>query len=429
MLELNRILPKLKFQNSPTKKILLTLFILLIFRFGNTIPLSGIDQEALKKAFSQLENRNYIMQLVNMYSGGGGVTLLSPFSLGIIPFINASILVDLLTALFPFLEKLQSEEGENGRRKLNFYKKVLTLVFSIFQSFFLISYLRPYFYSNTLPSYLILGMELVTGAFSVVWLSNIIDNKGIGNGTSIIIFTNIVVTLIGKNILTLQPFNSLFFIEIFILLLLMVLICISQTARINIDVVSARQLAFLENIEKNTIKDKISTSYQIKDNGLSIRLNQAGIFPIIIASNLLPFISYFSNFLGNDFKIINNLFYYLLIIGFNYFYTIVFWDPEKISEQLRKASVSIVNITPGKETISYLENVVRSTSIIGGIFLCTILFTYDSLKQIINGSLLYQINISSLIILVGVAYEIQKTIRSLYRNILDVSNNENLLNI
>ena len=429
MLELNRILPKLKFQNSPTKKILLTLFILLIFRFGNTIPLSGIDQEALKKAFSQLENRNYIMQLVNMYSGGGGVTLLSPFSLGIIPFINASILVDLLTALFPFLEKLQSEEGENGRRKLNFYKKVLTLVFSIFQSFFLISYLRPYFYSNTLPSYLILGMELVTGAFSVVWLSNIIDNKGIGNGTSIIIFTNIVVTLIGKNILTLQPFNSLFFIEIFILLLLMVLICISQTARINIDVVSARQLAFLENIEKNTIKDKISTSYQIKDNGLSIRLNQAGIFPIIIASNLLPFISYFSNFLGNDFKIINNLFYYLLIIGFNYFYTIVFWDPEKISEQLRKASVSIVNITPGKETISYLENVVRSTSIIGGIFLCTILFTYDSLKQVINGSLLYQINISSLIILVGVAYEIQKTIRSLYRNILDVSNNENLLNL
>jgi preprotein translocase subunit SecY len=429
MLELNRIVPKLKFQNSPTKKILLTLFILLIFRFGNTIPLSGIDQEALKKAFSQLENRNYIMQLVNMYSGGGGVTLLSPFSLGIIPFINASILVDLLTALFPFLEKLQSEEGENGRRKLNFYKKILTLVFSIFQSFFLISYLRPYFYSNTLPSYLILGTELVTGAFSVVWLSNIIDNKGIGNGTSIIIFTNIVVTLIGKNILTIQPFNSLFFIEIFILLVLIILICISQTARINIDVVSARQLAFLENIEKNTIKDKISTSYQIKDNGLSIRLNQAGIFPIIIASNLLPFISYFSNFLGNDFKIINNLFYYLLIIGFNYFYTIVFWDPEKISEQLRKASVSIVNITPGKETISYLENVVRSTSIIGGIFLCTILFTYDSLKQLINGSLLYQINISSLIILVGVAYEIQKTVRSLYRNILDVSNNENLLNL
>ena len=88
-----------------------------------------------------------------------------------------------------------------------------------------------------------------------------------------------------------------------------------------------------------------------------------------------------------------------------------------------------IDLHSRKETISYLENVVRSTSIIGGIFLCTILFIYDSLKQIINGSLLYQINISSLIILVGVAYEIQKTIRSLYRNILDVSNTENLLNL
>jgi preprotein translocase subunit SecY len=159
----------------------------------------------------------------------------------------------------------------------------------------------------------------------------------------------------------------------------------------------------------------------VKDTGLAIRLNQAGIFPIIIASNLLPFFSYLTNFFGNEFKLVNNVVYYLLIIGFNYFYTIVFWDPEKISEQLRKASVSIVNVTPGKETISYLENVVRSTSLLGGIFLCIILFSYDCLKQILNSSLLNQINISSLIILVGVAYEIQKTIRSLYRNSIDLT--------
>ena len=120
-----------------------------------------------------------------------------------------------------------------------------------------------------------------------------------------------------------------------------------------------------------------------------------------------------------DFSSFNTFIYYLLIIGFNYFYTIVFWDPEKISEQLRKASVSIVNITPGKETVSYLENVVRSTSIIGGIFLCLILLCYDVIKQFINGDLLNQINISSLIIVVGVAYEIQKTIRSLYKNVLE----------
>ena len=363
----NPFFSKIKKQNNPTKKILLTLFILLLFRFGNTIPLSGIDQEALKKSFLQMESRNSIMQIINMYSGGGGATLLSPFSLGIIPFINASILVDLLTALFPYLEKLQSEEGEAGRRKLAFYKKVLTLVFSIVQSGFLIFYLKSYFYNTELFNLVLVSSELVAGSMLIVWLSNIIDNKGIGNGTSMIIFTNIVVTLISKNLLNNQKFDSIFAVEILFLLFLMILICVSQTARINIDVVSARQLAFLENIEKSTINQKAVVSSQIKDssNGLSIRLNQAGIFPIIIASNLIPFISFFVQSLGTELKVVNNLIYYVLIIGFNYFYTIVFWDPEKIAEQLRKASVSVVNVTPGRETVSYLENVVRSTSMIG----------------------------------------------------------------
>ena len=420
---INKVFPKIKQQNNPTKKILLTLGILLLFRFGNTIPLSGIDQDALKKSFLQLESRNSIMQIINMYSGGGGTTLLSPFSLGIIPFINASILVDLLTALFPSLENLQSEEGEAGRRKLLFYKKVLTLIFSVVQSGFLIFYLKSYFYNTDLFNFALISSELVAGSMFIVWLSNIIDSKGIGNGTSMIIFTNIVVTLISKNLLVNQRFDGVFFIEIFFLLFLMILICISQTARINIDVVSARQLAFLENIEKSNINQKTTTNFQIKDNGsgLSIRLNQAGIFPIIIASNLIPFISYFVQSLSEELKFINNLIYYVLIIGFNYFYTIVFWDPEKISEQLRKASVSVVNVTPGRETVSYLENVVRSTSMIGGISLCVILFLYDFFKQIINGSLLNQINISSLIILVGVAYEVQKTIRALYKNVLEIS--------
>lgn len=422
---LNNIkIPTLKTKNSPTKKILLTLVILFLFRFGNTIPITGIDQEALKRSFLQMENRNAIMQIINMYSGSGGATLISPFSLGIIPFINASILIDLLTAIVPFLEKLQQEEGEVGRRKILFYKKILTLIFAIVQSGFLIFYLKTYFYSTALFDLVSIGTQLVTGSMIIVWLSTIIDNKGIGNGTSLIIFTNIVVTLIGKNLLF-SSVDNLLIIQLLFLLFLVLLICISQTARINIDVVSARQLAFLENIEKNNTSDKLTTNFQIKENGLAIKLNQAGIFPIIIAANIFPFFTYLTeSALGkNNVTQLNTIFYYLLIIGFNYFYTIVFWDPEKISEQLRKASVAVVNITPGKETISYLENVVRSTSIIGGIFLCFILILYESFKQFINGPLLNQINISSLIILVGVAYEIQKTIRSLYKNVIDSSIN------
>ena len=415
---LESVLKKNIKRNKPTEKILLTLFILFLFRLGNTIPLYGIDQESLKKSFLQLENRNAIMQIINMYSGGGA-SILTPFSLGIIPFINASILIDLLTALFPSLEKLQSEEGESGRKKLSFYKKITSLFFSIIQTGFLIFYLKPYFYNIETFNLINIGLEIVTGSMIIIWLSNLIDNKGIGNGTSLIILTNIISTLIGKNILINQSYQNINILEIIFLLFLMILICISQTARINIDVVSARQLAFLENLEKSNLNNKDNNIFQLKENGLSIRLNQAGIFPIIIASNLIPFTTYLTEKIFKDFSILNTFVYYLLIIGFNYFYTIVFWDPEKISEQLRKASVSIVNITPGKETVSYLENVVRSTSIIGGIFLCLILLCYDIIKQLINGNLLNQINISSLIIVVGVAYEIQKTIRSLYKNVLE----------
>jgi len=413
----NSLFKKKSLKTNSTQKILITLIILLLFRLGNTIPLAGIDQEALKKSFLTFEAKNSILQIINMYSGGGGIALLSPFSLGIIPFINASILIDLLTALLPFFEKLQSEEGENGRKKINFYKKIVTFLFAIFQSILIIFYLKPYFYDNTLTSYFITCTELVTGSFLIIWLSSMIDNKGIGNGTSIIIFTNIIATLLSKNLFDFSALNGKFFLEFFVLISLMGLICLSQTARIMIDVVSARQLAYLETIEKRKFRDKTEKYTKFTENGLSIRLNQAGIFPIIIASNLLPFFSYFGNILGNNY--LTNIIYYFLIIGFNYFYTTVFWDPEKISEQLRKASVSIVNITPGTETVKYLDNIVRSTSIAGGISLCLILFLYDSLKQLINGELLSQINISSLIILVGVAYEIQKNLRALSRNAIE----------
>ena len=227
-------------------------------------------------------------------------------------------------------------------------------------------------------------------------------------------------TFLNKNVFSSQELNILLFLQVAVLLILMILICISQTARITIDVVSARQLAFLENSGTVKFQEKIAKNFQTKDNGLSIRFNQAGIFPIIIASNIVPFLSYFGENISNKMLAnnITNFLYYLLIIGFNYFYTIIFWDPEKISEQLRKASVSVLNVTPGKDTISYLENVVRSTSILGGIFLCFILFSFDFIKKFIDGPLLNQINISSLIILVGVAYEIQRTVRSLYKNVL-----------
>ena len=396
--------------SNPTKKILLTFLLLFLFKFGNSIPLSSIDNEALKKSFLQFETNNSIMQVLSMYTGGGGKTLLSPFSLGIIPFINASILIDLVTALFPSLEKLQSEE--TGRRQLTFYKKILTFFLAVIQSYFLLTALKSYFYVNDFLNFAIIGFELVTGSLIIVWLTSIIDTKGIGNGTSLLVFTNIITNLFNKNLI-----NNIQWLDVFSLFVLIGFICLSQMARITIPIVSARQLAFLETNKKNKMPSKV----ELKSSTLLIRFNQAGIFPIIIASNILPLFSYLIQTLfGNSgsLKILINLLYYVSVILFNYFYTNVFWDPEKISEQLRKSSVSVVNVTPGRQTVAYLENVVRSSSIVGGLFLCFILYSYDFLKVALNSSFLNQINISSVIILVGVIFEIQKTIRGMYKTII-----------
>lgn len=413
---------KMSKNNSPYQKVAITVGVILIYIFANFVPLSGIDQIALKKAFSELSMNNSIIQILNTYTGGANRNnLISPFSLGIVPFINASIFIDLLTSILPFLEKLQTEEGELGRQTIAFYKKILTLFFAIGQSYLLLKYLTPYIYYASFFNYAILTIQLLFGALVMVWLSNLIDNKGIGNGTSIFIFLNIIGSFLNKNIFFEQPINSSFFLQLIILLFLVKFIIVSQTSRTTIDVVSARQLSFLENSETKTFPTKVPKKLvKGKESGLSVKFNQAGIFPIIIASNIIPFLSYYIQifFPLPLSSVLSNFVYYLLIIGFNYFYTSVFWDPEKIALQLRKSSVSILNVTPGKETVEYLEYVVRSASIAGGIYLCSILFSFDILKQLINGNILNQINVSSLIILVGVSYEIQRTLQGLFKNVL-----------
>jgi len=401
-----------KIRNNPNKKILITFVVLSLLRFGNAVPLTNIDQEALTKSVLEMDGRNPIIQLVNMYSGVGGKSILTIFSLGIIPYINASILVDLLAAIFPYLEKLQSEEGEMGRKKLTFYKKVVTFFFSIIQSCFLVFYLKPYIYNTNFFNTSLIVVQLVIGSLMIIWLTTIIDNRGIGNGTSLIIFSNIV------NTFAKIDFKSLTYIEVIFFLFIFFLISVSQIARTDVKVVSARQLAFLENIENDNMTIFGQTPRVPEGTSLSLKLNQAGIFPIIIASNLLPFVSYLSFLLGKELKIIETVFYYFSIIAFNYFYTVVFWDPEKISEQLRKASVSLVDVTPGNDTVVYLNRVVKTASLSGGVLLCYILLTYDIVKQQLNTTALNQVNISSLIILIGVTFEVQKTIKALYKNVL-----------
>lgn len=395
-------------KKNPLYKVFVTFFFLFLFRLGNSIPLANIDQNALENSINSLNNNNGISQLFALYSSGDS-QIITPFSLGIVPFINASLLVDLLTTVFPKFEKLQTEEGQSGKQSLFLYKKVATLFFSLLQSIYLLFSIKEYIYNVENWSFFLIALQLITGSMMILWLTTLIDKQGIGNGTSLILFSNIVLPFLTKNQNFFQNVNS-FAIQFLILGFFTFLICLSQTAKLNIEVVSARQLAFLETkleiVNPFLQNDKKNKN---KQKGLAIKFNQAGIFPIIIASNLIGFFTPFTSIGGPFFS---SFCYGLFLLIFNYFYTLLFWDPEKISEQLRKASVSLVNISPGKETVSYLENVVKSTSLLGGLFLCLILLIYNFLKALIPTIAFPQLMISSLIIVVGVAYEFQKSFRS-----------------
>jgi preprotein translocase subunit SecY len=399
--------------NSPTKKLIYTLVVILIYKILNSIPLTGIDQEALKRAFLESDNKGIFLQYLNIYSGSGSSKyLLTAGSFGIIPYINAAIIVDLLTQIFPPLEKLQKEEGSLGVKQLNQYKKYLTIVVAIFQSLGLIGFLKPYMYNTGQFYVILLCVMLISGSFFTIYLSQVVDDKGIGNGQSLFILCNILATILGKN--QLNAIQSLPSWEISFLLLLSAAILLTQYARVTLRLISARQLSFnkesfnlsLENIDRQKI---------IKDNtGLVLKFAQAGIFPIIIASNLLPILSLITkNKIPEE---ISQPLYYALIVVFNYFYTTIFWDPEKISEELRKSSVAIEGVESGEKTKKYLENQVKATSLVGGLSLVAILIAYEFIKNQSKSPFLGQINISSLIIAIGISSEVAKTVQAVYKN-------------
>lgn len=410
---------KKKKLKSPAKKVLYTLLYIVLYRIGNIIPIENIDQDALRRTFLESENKAAFLQVLNMYSGAGSSTsLVNWFSLGIIPYINASIFIDLLTQIVPSLEKLYQEEGEAGKRQIEFYKKGLSLVFAVGQVVLLISYIKPYLYDTSVFPLVLLGTKLIVGAMTVVYLSQAINNKGIGNGQSVLILLNILGTFLGKNESQNIQINSIN--EILILVLMCSLILCSQTLSGKLPIVAAKQIGYLkknktdESTEGKILQQADSLDV-ISNNNLLIKYNQAGIFPLIIASNVSPFLNIL---IGNRLpKSILTVIYYLLIIVFNYFYTTLFWDPNKVADQLRKTSVALRNIRPGEQTLTVLKRTVTATSLLGGFFLCSILILYEYLKTVSQSPLLNQINISSLMIVIGVVYELQKSLQALYKNI------------
>jgi preprotein translocase subunit SecY len=398
------LLPFLKRERT-IRKLLYTGFYLFLYRVGNSIPLDNIDSEALEKSFENFSTGNTFLQSLSILSNGK--ILITAFTLGVIPSINASLVVDFFTTIFPRLEKLKSEEGTQGKKKLLLYKKIGSFFFAVIQAIGVTTYLRPYLFVNSPESNFFLGLELVAGAMTVLWICQLIDINGIGNGTSLILLTNIFTSAFLKLQVLFQgevlKFSLFVELPAFYFLILLISFCQSRSEKIPI--VSARQLSYLQ--AKEVKQKDIARSY------LPLKLTQAGVFPIILASNLSPFLSYFlSFFFGQSVYLLEKLWYYFLIIIFNYFYTFFFWDPQKISEELRKQSVIIPGVTPGKATEKYLSQKVTSTSLRGGVALCAILFLVESFKSFSGFSFLTALNSTSLLIGLGILSEVTRSLKA-----------------
>jgi len=404
-------------------RVILTFLLIILSRFGTFIPVPGVDHDA----FYQSISNNPIVSFLNIFSGGGFASI-GVFALGIVPYINASILIQLGTTSIPTLEKLQKEEGEAGRQKISQITRYIALAWAIIQSVGVSFWVRPYVFNWDIQFVIEMTLALTTGSMLVMWISEQITEKGIGNGASMLIFVNIISglpKLIQKSSGSLENKSNLF--ELFALALIFLIMIIGiifiQEGTRRIPIISARQLG------KGQIQNK--TSY------LPLRLNQGGVMPIIFASAFLVLPAYVSQITTNPIilsiatllspssanKGIYLLFYFLLILFFSYLYASLILNPSDVSKNLKKMESSIPGIRPGKATTDYLQKTLNRLTFLGALFLAFIALVPSLIESVTNISTFKGLGATSLLILVGVAIDTSKQVQTYlisknYENIL-----------
>ena len=408
------------------KKILYTIILIIIFRFGCYITVPGVDALALDEA---MKNSSGIAGLINLISGGA-FSRFSIFAMTITPYINASIIIQLLGFVIPALEKLTKEGGEEGRQKINKYTKMLTLVLALIEG------LGLYFsYSSNQsvqifinPGFLTAAMVItgfVAGTSLLMWLGEQITNKGVGNGISMIIFVGIIsrmpsaVVTIWNLISTESGFSTTGFLTALAIIIgaivLIAAVVYMQLAERRIPV----------QYSKRVVGRKMMGA---QNTHIPLKLAMAGVMPIIFASAFMTFpaivIQLFNRNIetatgfwagvykfsmatsnanvGIGFTIANAIVYLLLILGFTYFYTYAMMNPAEISTNIKKNGGFIPGIRAGKPTTEYLSSVISKITLFGGIYLAIIailpmLLRFTSLNITFGGT--------AVLIVVGVALE------------------------
>ncbi len=368
-----------KHQNDLTKKILFTLFILVICRVGSFIPIPGIDSVALSDFANQ--NQGGILGMFNMLSGGS-LERMSIFALAIMPYITASIIIQLMTIAYKPLENLK-KEGEVGKRKINQLSRYLTVLFAMFQAYGISVGLESTVTANgaivvidPLVFKISTIMTLVVGTMFLMWLGERISSDGIGNGTSLIIFIGIISGLPSGVINMFELARKGVMSPIVTLL-----ICLGVFLIIFIIIFFERaQRKILVQYPKRQVGNKV---YGGDTTHMPLKLNTAGVIPPIFASSVLLFPTTIASFgAGNDIGILNSIAIYLahgkplfiflyitLIIFFSFFYTAVIFNSEDTANNLRKNGAYIPGRRPGKNTAEYFDYLLTRITAIGAIYL------------------------------------------------------------
>jgi len=355
-------------------KIFFILALLVVFRLIANIPVPGVDQLQLKNFFQS----NQFLGMLNLFSGGG-LSSISIAMLGVGPYITASIIMQLLTMIVPRLDQIYKEEGEAGRQKFNQWTRWLSVPMAALQTFGMITIFKKQGIILDVSAFNITSIIIVAvaGTVFLMWLGELITEKNMGNGVSLIIFAGIVSRLPKDVSQFISTWDSS---QLFTYLILLAI------------VVAA--IAFVVAMTEGQRNIPVSYAKRIRGNRtyggttshLPLRVNQAGVIPIIFALSLMLFPGMIANFLGNASnqtvanlaKAIGNLFqnqwfygglYFILVVAFTYFYTAVVFDPKKISESLQKQGGYIPGIRPGLSTADYLYHIINRVTLSGAIFL------------------------------------------------------------
>ncbi|KKS26269.1 MAG: Protein translocase subunit SecY [Parcubacteria group bacterium GW2011_GWC2_42_6] len=398
-------------------KILFVLMIFAIFRVVATIPVPGIDAEQLKNFFEG----NQLFGLLNMFTGGA-MSNLSIAMLGLGPYITGTIIMQLLTMIFPKLEALYKEEGEAGRQKFNQYGRILTVPLAILQGYSMIMLLRSQQVIGVLsPFQVITTISVITaGTLFLMWLGELISEKGIGNGVSLLIFAGILAnfpTSFRQTMVNFDPANIPSYLGFLVIaLLVIVAVIIITEGRRNIPV------SYAKRVRGNRVYGGVSTY-------LPLNINPAGVIPIIFALSIMLFPGMIGSFLANssvswlatiarflrdmfqNTGVIYSLVYFLLVVLFTYFYTAVTFDPKSISENLQKMGGFVPGIRPGQPTAQFINFILNRVLLVGAVFLGLVAVA-PTIVQSATGIATFAVGGTSVLIVVSVVLETIRQVES-----------------